>query len=223
MKAEAVRLYNYPFEALEEVVANAFYHRSYELQSPVEINVWPDRIEVLSYPGPLPPVTREKLKERRIVARDYRNRRVGDFFKELMLTEGRATGFSTIYDSMEENGSPIPFFETDDDFNYFLAVLPVHRDFLLPAAVKNGSIAPADMEQYILSLCLQPLGRGEILARLDLKNHLGNYRKYLLPLIERGWLALTHPGVKNSPYQKYFTTDPGKERLQELRDKRADV
>src|SRR5690606_617689 len=55
-RIEVERVYNFPLAAVEEVVANAFYHRSYEQDSPVEINCFPDRIEVLSFPGPLPPV-----------------------------------------------------------------------------------------------------------------------------------------------------------------------
>jgi len=81
---------------------------------------------VLSFPGPLPPITKESLKQRRIVARDYRNRRIGDFLKELKLTEGRSTGFPAIYDAMEKNRSPPPIFYTDDNLSYFLATIQVH-------------------------------------------------------------------------------------------------
>ena len=41
---------------------------------------------------------------------------------------GRATGLPKIYDAMKRNGSPEPKFETDDERNYFLAVLPVHPE-----------------------------------------------------------------------------------------------
>lgn len=61
-----------------------------------------------------------------IVAREYRNRRIGDFLKELQLTEGRGTGFPAIYDALEANGSPKPVFETDDDSTYFLTTIPAH-------------------------------------------------------------------------------------------------
>lgn len=57
---------------------------------------------------------------------NYRNRRIGDFLKEIHLTEGRSTGIPTIYKQMKQNGSPAPVFETDDENNYFLTVLRVH-------------------------------------------------------------------------------------------------
>lgn len=126
-KAEADRFYNFPYAAVEEALANAVYHKSYELGSPIEVQVWPDKIEILSHPGPVPPVDAAVLKnQRRIVAREYRNRRIGDFLKELHLTEGRGTGVPGIYRAMERNGSPLPVLETDADRNYFLTTLPVH-------------------------------------------------------------------------------------------------
>ena len=44
--------------------------------------------------------------------------RIGDFLKELHLTEGRNTGFKKILDALEINGSPKPEFETGDDHSY---------------------------------------------------------------------------------------------------------
>ena len=207
-RIEADRVFNYPLAAIEEVVANAFYHRSYELHNPIEVNCFPDRIEVLSFPGPLPPVTKAMLKQRRIVARDYRNRRVGDFLKELKLTEGRATGFPTIHDSMQTNGSPKAVFETDDDYNYFLALLPVHSEFLTSAE------QPIEKELQVLLYSLKPKKRSEILKKIGFSNHAKNYQRYIVPLIEKGWLAYTVPDVPTSPNQQYVTTEKGKQVLE---------
>lgn len=125
-KAEAIRFYNFPFAAVEEALANAVYHKSYESGSPIEVQVWPDKIEILSHPGPVPPVNAQILStQRRIVAREYRNRRIGDLLKELRLTEGRGTGFPAIYDTMAANGSPKPVFETDEQ-THVLVTLPAH-------------------------------------------------------------------------------------------------
>ncbi|MDP2113434.1 MAG: KTSC domain-containing protein, partial [Bacteroidota bacterium] len=125
-QAEAVRYFNYPYQAIEEALVNAVYHKSYERENPVEIQVHPDKIEILSFPGPMPPIDKKMLKMERVVAREYRNRKIGSFLKELKLTEGRGTGLPIIYRSLEENGSPPPVFETDDDRNYFLCTLPIH-------------------------------------------------------------------------------------------------
>jgi ATP-dependent DNA helicase RecG len=140
-KAEADRFFNFPYDAIEEALSNAVYHKSYELESPIEVQVWPDKIEILSHPGPVPPVNADVLRSRRrIVAREYRNRRIGDFLKELHLTEGRGTGFPTIYDAMAANGSPKPIFETDEN-TYFLVTLPVHPQASVGASDQAGDQA----------------------------------------------------------------------------------
>ena len=60
-------------------------------------------------------------------SRRYRNRRLGDFLKELDLTEGRSTGVPTIQTKLAENGSPRAIFETTDDSLTFLVTIPVHE------------------------------------------------------------------------------------------------
>lgn len=126
-KAEAVRFFNYPYQAIEEAVVNAAFHKSYERPNPVEIQIMDDKIEILNFPGPMPPIDKKMLQQKhRIITREYRNRKLGDYFKELKLTEGRGTGLPIIYRSMEKNGSPEPSFETDEERSYFLCTLLVH-------------------------------------------------------------------------------------------------
>ncbi len=105
-RAEADRFYNYPYVALEEALANAVYHKDYAQREPIEISIRPDRIEILSFPGPLSPLKIEDLNRGSAHVRTYRNRRIGDFLKELHLTEGRCSGVPKIHKAMQENGSP---------------------------------------------------------------------------------------------------------------------
>ena len=100
------------------------------LGEPIEVRVEKEMIEIVSFPGPDRSVTREGLKRYKVSNRRYRNRRIGDILKELHLTEGRNTGFGKILRALEENGSPKPEFETDDDHSYFISRLFVHEAFL---------------------------------------------------------------------------------------------
>ena len=129
-RAEADRFFNYPYAAIEEALSNAVYHRAYDVREPIEVRVEHDRIEIVSFPGPDRSVTQEGLKNYRVSNRRYRNRRIGDFLKELHLTEGRNTGFKKILNALEANGSPKPEFETDDNHSYFISRLFVHEGFL---------------------------------------------------------------------------------------------
>lgn len=129
-QAEALHISNYPFAALEEAVVNALYHRSYREREPVEITVEPQGIGILSFGGPDRTISDEALKSaRRLKARRYRNRRLGDFLKELGLTEGRGTGLPTLQAKMEANGSRAATIETDACRTYFLLTLPCREGF----------------------------------------------------------------------------------------------
>ena len=129
-RAEADHIYNYPYAALEEALANAVYHKAYDVREPIEVRIEDDKIEIVSYPGPVYSVTREQLKDYRVSNRRYRNRRIGEFLKELRLTEGRNTGFKKILDAIKRNGSPLPEFETDKEHSYFISRIFVHPDFI---------------------------------------------------------------------------------------------
>ncbi len=128
--AEARRFFNYPYEAIEEALANAVYHKGYNEREPIEVRVLPDRIEIVSHPGADRSITMDGLKNYRVFNRRYRNRRIGEFLKELHLTEGRNTGFGKILRALEKNGSPKPLFETDDARTSFATTLFIHPGFI---------------------------------------------------------------------------------------------
>ena len=128
-KAEADRFFNYPYEAIEEGLANAVYHKAYDEREPIEVRVEKNMIEIISHPGPDRSVTLEGLRTFKVRTRRYRNRRIGEFLKELHLTEGRNTGFKKILDALRKNGSPLPEFETDEFHDYFVTRLFVREGF----------------------------------------------------------------------------------------------
>lgn len=47
-----VRVFNYPYAAIEEAVVNAVYHRGYEERNPIEVRIDKEKITIVSYPGP---------------------------------------------------------------------------------------------------------------------------------------------------------------------------
>lgn len=126
---EAIRNWNYPYEALEEAVVNALYHRDYQVREPVEIRIYPNNITIINYGGPDRSIKMEAFQKGGVKPRRYRNRRLGDFLKELDLTEGKATGIPLIRKALRENGSPEPVFNTDDDRTYFEVQFLIHPDF----------------------------------------------------------------------------------------------
>jgi len=51
-RAEAERVFNFPFAAIEEALSNAVYHKSYQIGEPITVMVTPDKMEITSLPGP---------------------------------------------------------------------------------------------------------------------------------------------------------------------------
>lgn len=216
-QAQAERFYNYPFPALEEIIVNAVYHRSYQEREPVEVSVFPDRIEVLSFPGPVRSVKMEDFKKGRVRARRYRNRRIGEFLKDVNLCEGRGTGVPKIRRSMAENGSPEPDFKTDDDRTYFLSILPVHTAFRKKDEGVTPQAAPQATPQAeeLLEYCQTPRSRSEIQEFLDLKDRHYVQEQFLKPLISKGLLQKLNPDKPTSPKQKYVRTHTEADKVRE--------
>ena len=73
-RAEADRFYNYPYSALEEALVNAVFHKSYQIQEPVEIRIYVDCIKIINYPGPDKYIDMDDLKRGLAIAHRYRNR-----------------------------------------------------------------------------------------------------------------------------------------------------
>lgn len=136
---------NYPIPALREALVNAVYHRSYESEpEPIKVYLHPDRIEIISYPGPFPGILKEDLERGNpLPPLPARNRRIGEFLKELKLAEGRGTGVPKIYKSMEENGSPKPRFDFDESRTYFRVTLPAHPEYVSVSALRSAAYLKA--------------------------------------------------------------------------------
>ena len=214
-RPEAERFWNYPLAAIEEAVVNAVYHRSYEIREPIEVRITSEELVVLSFPGPDRSIKLKDLQLGKAVSRRYRNRRIGEFLKELDLTEGRSTGVPKILRVMKANGSPTPVFETDDDHSYFLIRLPVHEGFSV-----TEQLTPEVTEQVteqvmrlLAALAKEPLNTKNLLEALSLNHRPSFIQNYLQPALDSGFVEMTQPDSPRSPTQKYRLTSLGKQIL----------
>ena len=128
-KAEAERFFNYPFNALEEAVVNAVLHKNYREDVPVEIRIYLDQIQIINFPGPDRYIDMEKFAAGKVRARRYRNPKIGEFFKEIDLSEKKSTGITKILRELRRNGSPLPEFETDADRTYMITTIRQREGF----------------------------------------------------------------------------------------------
>lgn len=230
---EAKKFFNFPYQALEEAVVNAVYHRDYQEREPIEITIEPSRISILSYSGPDRSISIEAIREAQVLrCRRYRNRRLGEFLKELNLTEGRATGIPTIQKSLRDNGSGRATIETDENRSYFLIDIPCHPAFITPSPrviiidpVRTmeriakiqpsyiGEMSKQTLENFSICLfrCINGVSARDMLKDLDKVSHKQLKRKYIEPLLAMGLIEMTIPDKPNSPSQKYVLTDKGRE------------
>jgi ATP-dependent DNA helicase RecG len=128
-RAEADRFFNFPYGALEEALANACQHKSYQIAEPVEIRIYMNRIMIINYPGPELWIDMDEFREGKAVSRRYRNRRIGEFFKEIDLAEKMSTGITKILRTLSNNGSPSPTFKTDSERHSLETTIWIHEGF----------------------------------------------------------------------------------------------
>jgi len=268
-------------------MANHLFHSNYQEREPVKTRIEPDAILLYNSGGPDRSIKREDFMTGKAIPKRYRNRRLGDFLKELKLTEGHATGLPAIKKAMLQNSSPEPLFDFDEERTWFQVTLPIHEKFKqkpslqLPkelaglssvgvdeildklfdyvdvnnaeltasaiASVQAGAIAENidsidyqankiamtidsaiagaiaktlnENEILVLEIAKLPNDRQTMLSRLGVSNHRKNYERYMLPLIELDWLAMTIPGKLTSPKQQYFTTLKGRLVLELLKNR----
>ena len=133
---------SYPLQAFRETLVNAVYHRSYDQDQPepTKVHLYPGRVEIISYPGPVPGIElRHLLPDAEVRPVPARNRRIGEFLKELGLAEGRLTGLPKVYRAMEANGSPPPRFDFDEQRTFFRATLPAHPEYAALSAIRDAA------------------------------------------------------------------------------------
>ena len=158
-REEAVRTVNYPYEAVEEILSNAVYHRSYQINEPIVVRITPSAMEITSYPGFDRSISDQDIRDYSIHSKIYRNRRIGDFLKELGLIEGRNTGFPNAIRALSVNGSPIMTFEMDANRSYLSVTIPIHPAFLPKKASKKEAYRKKMTELLAVPMTLTELAR----------------------------------------------------------------
>ena len=179
---------------MEEFISNAVYHKSYQIHEPITIRIESDKIEITSLPGPDRSISNQDIKDYNMRTRRYRNRRIGDFLKELHLVEGRNTGIPTALKSIKENKSPLPQLLTDEDRTYFTVVVPIHEAFKIDKNEKK-TIKKRRTKKEIKKLILKQLSNQDFSAN-SLYKEMGysgrtskTFRKCIEELIEEGEIA----------------------------------
>lgn len=212
-QAESERFYNYPYNALEEALVNAVFHKSYKEPEPVEIRIYVDSIQIINYPGLEKWIDIEKFATGKIKARKYRNRRIGEMFKDIDLSEKQGTGIPKILRELKKNGSPEPEFDMDEDRNYLNTIIHIRDGFNTDVKeeeneefLKHSSgVANMSIKEYarLMEYLKEPRTRQELQAFCNYSSRDYFRTKVLNPLVEEGIIDLTIPEKPHSSKQRY--------------------
>lgn len=229
-KARAKRFFNYPYTAIEEALVNAVYHRSFEIREPIEVRINRDNIRIVSHPGADPSILLSDVQRGKMITRRYRNRRIGDLFKELDFTEGRGTGVPKMRRALKANGSPEPIFSTNEARVYFATEIRIHPEFLEditddrdhdgtmmgPRWDHDGTMIDLDKDMLkMLEICQEPQHIQVLMDAFNWSHRTKFRNKFISPLLDNGLLEMTLPDKPKSKLQKYKTTNLGTEILSE--------
>lgn len=184
-RAEADRVWNYPYRAVEEILSNAVYHRSYQIQEPITVRITKDAMEITSFPGFDRSITDEDIASGKIRGRIYRNRRIGDFLKELGMIEGRNTGFPNAYAALKQNGSDSLRFQMDPERSWLSVTIPIHSAFTEPEKENKRA---AYRDRVLKAIGSESLTMTEIANRMGYKGITKKMRGTVMEMTESGTL-----------------------------------
>lgn len=111
-----------PFRVLREAIVNAFIHRSYRVNQPIQILRYSNRIEIINAGFSLKP--EETIGEPGSV---NRNSFIASIFHETNLAETKGTGFKTMQHLMKSSDMLPPTFESNHSKNNFTLRLLLHH------------------------------------------------------------------------------------------------
>ena len=127
--------HKYPQRALQEAVVNALVHRDYEMDQPVRITIFSDRIEINSPGGLHRTIDPDQFKQGKAPP-FWRNQSLSWFFNMSQLAQSEGQGIPTILKSMKDEGCPDPQFQIGVD--NLVCTLPANPRYKILDNLKNG-------------------------------------------------------------------------------------
>ena len=137
-KAQRDEVWEYPLEAVREVVTNMIVHRDYRASGDSAIKIFDDRIEFFN-PGALPPdLTLEDIISGKSPSVP-RNKQIASIFKETGAIEKYGSGIKRILQTMSEVDAPQPTFEAFSGY-FKVTLYPINKQPQQRSGGVNGGV-----------------------------------------------------------------------------------
>lgn len=186
---------DYPDAAVREAIVNAFAHRDYLLHSNIKVEIFDDRMEILS-PGGIPDgLTLEEVKDGMTAVR---NPQLVHILDKLKYIENYGTGIRRMYEAYHgTNKSP----EFEVRTNSFKVLLP-NINFNSNTPNSNSSFELGPNEKSILYILSQKGSQSRKELEQALKTTTYHVRQLLSSLIKKGKVTKIGKSV-NTRYEKH--------------------
>ena len=189
----------YPLSAVREAVLNALVHRdysSYTENTPIRIEMYEDRLEVINEGGLFGDVTVDELGH---VMPETRNPLLANMLEDLNITENRYSGIPAIFEACKTHGIPPPVFvNLKGEFRI------VFRNSESAVELTHAMFDPTRPKDSIVAYCRVPRSRSELVAFTGM-SHYYTMSEFVLPLVAEGKLLLTIPEKPRSSHQRFFS------------------
>ena len=236
-------VWNIPLGILREVVINALVHADYSQRgAPVRVVFLDDRIEIENPGLLLPGLTIEDIKQG---TSKIRNTVIARVFRELNLIEQWGTGVRRIFTEAQNIGLREPqLMEIGMRVRF---IIPLMESIDVKTVLKKNSeqvgeqVSEQVSEQVgeqvgeqvseqvggqvseqvraILMACrMEEKNKQELLEAAGLANVYLNYKRHIVPLMEKNLLEMTIPHKPKSRLQKYRLTTKGHHVLKGMKD-----
>ena len=184
---------DYPTEAIREALLNAVVHREYAFSSSTMINIFSNRMELITAGGLVCGITKDDILLGISVPR---NRNLADVFYRLHLTEAHGIGLPRIRECYSD--SPVqPKIEVTD--NAFKITLPNKNNTVLPG-IAYASLERREKEVIRLFDTQKTITRGLVQEQLGCSQTTAI--NTLSEMVRKGLLGRIRGGMNTAYYKK---------------------
>ena len=134
-RAEAERIWNFPYRAAEEILSFAVCFRSYEAAEPVDVRISGTEIRIRFHVGRC---SADSEAEGSITGNIPENRRIPELMRELGFDAAWKSGFPGAAAALRHNGSPPLRIMTDTGRSSLTVIITVHRKFITEAIKRDA-------------------------------------------------------------------------------------
>lgn len=171
----------FPDDVIRELLLNAYLHRCYRTQAPVQIHIRGDELEIQNPGGLLGSLTSESLIHSPPI---YRNFLLADSARQFGYCEKAGLGIDKVYYNLILNGFDFPIFQSINDS--FSAIIRLRRDqAFADFARKSGGDLQLSLTDLIVLRALRSRGRLAIGELVRLSQRPRDYMDDVLSDLER--------------------------------------